>query len=330
MYLKADGVAGILEEPTVQRIIPGRNWRSLLFALKRRCEQLLTASLPEPASSLAAGLLFGSRQVFSDAFLEALRRTNTLHIIAVSGFNITILAEFFRRLFSFLSRRTTFVVSSIAITMFVMMIGAPPSAVRAGIMGVALLLGRVIGRRPYVPSLVLLTALLMALPNPFILRYDLGFQLSFLAFMGLVWLGPLFEKSLLMLPGAVRGLAASTLGATVATAPVLISMTKVVSLVGPFVNLLILPIIPLLMLLSGLTLAASIISLGLGSVVGLLLFLPSHYLTTVVERGAALPLASTHWAIGITVFAVTSLLITLFRRRHAFSYKKGVLKSLER
>jgi ComEC/Rec2-related protein len=317
-YLRGDGVVGIVNKPIIQTLKERpSSWRTLLYKLKAASEKRLQAIFQEPLSSLVTGLIFGGRQVFSPDFVEALKRTNTMHIIAVSGFNITILTEFVRRLLLFFPKRVAFLSTITIIAVFVLMIGAPSSAVRAGLMGVAMLLGSVIGRKVYLPSLILLVGLLMALPNPFVLRYDLGFQLSFLAFTGLVAISPLLEPRLYFIPQPIRGLAAATLGATLATSPLLIPMSGEVSLVGPFVNLLVLPLVPLVMILGLACLSVSWIYLAAGHVLGLILFLPGLFVIRAIEWGASLPFATANWLIGLFVFVISSLMVRIFRRKDA-------------
>lgn len=317
LFLKADGVVASLGAVKALDVSTPISIHAVLNHVKTASEAKLVQALTEPSASLATGLLFGSRQQFSDDFVDALKRTNTLHIVAVSGFNITILVEFIRRLLSSLPRKIVFALTSIAIVAFVLMIGAPASAVRAAIMGILLIFGNLIGRKPYAPSMIILTAILMALPNPYILRYDLGFQLSFLAFTGLIGLAPFLERKLTKITSPIRGLLAATLGASIATAPLLIHLNNTVSLIGPITNILILPLVPLIMLLGSLTLGVSLVSIDIARFVGLLLHLPSLWVTRVVEATASIPLASVHWVTGIGVVIALAFFWYLFRRRHA-------------
>lgn len=318
LFMRGDGVSVWLASPQIVETSSSTlSIRKILAELKIKSEQRLHAVLPEPSASLASGLLFGSRQYFTDDFYDALKRTNTLHIVAVSGFNITILAEFIRRFFIRMPRKISFIVSSLAIASFVAMIGAPASAVRAAIMGVILLFGRLIGRKPYTPSQIIFTALLMAIPNPYILRYDTGFQLSYLAFVGLVGLAPLLERYLGLLPKPVRGIGAATLGATLATLPILIPLSGTISLVGPIVNIVILPLVPLIMLLSGILLLVGFLSVGAANVLGLLMYLPSLFVVKTIEKASLLPFATSPWTLGIASMLLLAAILILLRKQHA-------------
>lgn len=321
-YLYGDGVSASLNLPMI--ISASENllsWRRVFSQIKLSVEQRLINALTEPSASLTTGLLFGSRQNFSDDFMDSLKRTNTMHIIAVSGFNITILTEFIRRILGFLSKKQVFITTSILVVAFVLMIGAPESAVRAGIMGIALLLGRLIGRRVYIPSLIVLTALLMALPNPYILRYNLGFQLSFLAFVGLVALGPFIESRLSFLPPIFREITGATVGATLAVMPILVSLSGgFVSLIGPLINLIILPLVPLIMLLGFIVLLASLTWSAVANSLGILIFLPSLFVVTVIEKASRVPLATVSWPVGLAVLALFLLLLIFSKKGRVYAH----------
>ena len=222
-----------------------------LFSFRSYMEQNIDRALPEPESSLLKGILLGDKKGLGTELTEVFRRTGLSHIVALSGFNISILVGLFLALgpYLLLSRRQLFFAISIAIVLFVIMTGASPSVVRAGIMGWIILLSYEARRLPDAINILLVVALAMVAVNPKILVWDVGWQLSFLATYAMIAIVPRLQyrfRDVAPLYG-IRDTSIVTVSAVIITAPLVVWQFGGISLMALPANILILPAIPLVM-----------------------------------------------------------------------------------
>lgn len=230
----------------------------------------LKTQLPEPMASLAAGILLGIKARMPREFYEALVKTGTLHIVAASGFNVMIVATLLMNIFGKIWKKGVAIAAGIGgIIFYVLIAGGSASVVRAGIMGSLTLMAYYWGRPAEAKWLLWVTAGLMLLVDPMMLT-DVGFQLSVVATIGLLYVEPwlevqiktqiakrktIMQNELTIQSGKwAREYLLPTLAATVATAPVIALHFGRVSVIGIAVNMLILPVVPLIMLLASLAL----------------------------------------------------------------------------
>jgi len=282
------------ELPTVLERGDAGAVRTVLHGFKDRLRRTAGALLPEPEASFLLGLLIGERQGLPPEMTDAFRQTGTSHILAVSGYNITRLVDIVFILCAAVAlrrRRAAFAVSAVIIA-FAAVVGGEASVVRAAFMGCTSLVSVLFARRYDGTIALLLAAALMLAANPFILRHDVGFQLSFAAVWGLHAFGRPLADRLSFLPEflGIRQLTGETLAATLATLPVILHVFGRLPLIGPLVNLLILPLVPWAM-------AAGAIALITGTVAGPAGMLPAwicalilRVIEGVVNYAAALPL----------------------------------------
>jgi len=149
------------------------------------------------------------------------------------------------------------------IGVFVIFVGGQASVVRAALFGIIGALAYTIGRKQSIGNALLVTAAAMVAINPWILRYDAGFQLSFLATLGLVYIEPLFERLRTGKFLFLKEIATATLAATIATLPLILYIFGRLSVVSLFANLLILPVVPWVMALGAVvTFVVAIVPLG--------------------------------------------------------------------
>lgn len=247
----------------------GNSVRAALYRFKGTMEERLNELFAEPYASLMAGLVLGSRRGIPEDLMEDFNTTGLTHIIAISGYNITLLVVAVGAVFGFLPRRWKVVCSCFFIVLFVMLVGAGAAVVRAGIMGGIGLLAVFFGRQYYVEIALFAAVFLMNLWNPKILLFDVGFQLSFLATCGLVWVSPRFEKYFLWLPEffLLRQSVLMTMSAQVFALPVIVMNFERLSLVAPLANAFVLPFIPLAMIFGFLALIFGGVFAFCGSVV---------------------------------------------------------------
>ncbi len=227
----------------------GNKLVQMLLGIKAQWLNAVARIIPEPSASLLGGVVVGAKQSLGAAWLEKFRDTGLVHIVVLSGYNLTIVAVFIVWMASRLSRGARFILGTLGIVCFALMTGAGPTVVRASIMAIFALLAQVL-TRPYVVLRGLaLAGFCMVLWNPYVLAFDPGFQLSFIATLGLVLGSPVLEPRLTLVPKffGLRTIVAATLATQIAVLPMLLYQIGEVSLVAPVVNLLVLPLVPLLM-----------------------------------------------------------------------------------
>ena len=269
---------------------------SILLSLKRKFVRSLEIALGEPHGALAAGLVVGEKSALGKDLLDDFRTVGLIHIVVLSGYNITIVADAIRRLLLFLPRMWGIVVGGMGILTFGILVGGGATVVRSCLMAVVALAGETI-RRDYSAFRALIFAgLIMIIHNPKILLNDPSFQLSFMATLGLIALSSPFEERLVFVTEkfGLRGIVASTVSTQIFVAPYILYMMGDLSIIGIVVNILVLPIIPLTMLMVFLTGVAGFFSVGLSSYLGYATHMLLTYELKVVEWFADVPLAAIH------------------------------------
>lgn len=221
-----------------------------LSNIKNGLENNIDNFISSPQSGILNAIIWGDEQGIPNDLKDKLNITGTRHIVAVSGMNITIIGGI---LFSFLIavgfwRRQAFFFSIIILILFILMIGAPASAVRAGIMAGLLIFAQIFGRVSRISRAVIFAGAAMLVQNSLLLKYDVGFQLSFAAVLGIIYLKPTFDRWFSKFPKnfGVKDILSMTLSAQFAAFPILIYNFGQISAISPFVNILIVSLLPLL------------------------------------------------------------------------------------
>lgn len=246
-------------------------------------------SLPEPHGSLAAGILLGASVQMPADFYASLISTGTVHVIAASGYNVSMVSLVFLSVFLKLFRRWAAVLAAVcSIVLYVLLAGSSPSVVRAGIMAI-LASGAYFWGRPADAKRLLWTATgIMLFSSPRLIS-DIGFQLSVAATAGLLYLEPALRgkgKGILVsyphVQTVLSDLFYPTLAASISTLPIIIWHFGRISIVSLPANMFVLPVIPLIMFLS-----ACLAVLGwlpaLAAVLSALLYVPLAYLVHVIS-----------------------------------------------
>ncbi len=209
------------------------------------------SSIPEPQASLGLGFLVGLRALLPDELLDQLQATGLTHIVAVSGYNVTVLIRITRRWFSRFSRFTSLAASFTLIGLFLLVTGGAASITRAAVVAVVALLAWYFGRKISPLALLLIGAAVTAGINPLFLWFDLGWWLSFLAFFGVLILAPAFEARFLKRKLNLIGRTLlETSSAQIAVLPLILTIFGQTSIIALIANMIILPLIPIAMLLS--------------------------------------------------------------------------------
>ena len=254
-YLAKDGIFAVMGFPNIDLIDKnqGNHFMSTLFYFKEKLKESLNKALPSPHSGILEALLFGEENNIPNDLKEKFNLTGTRHIAAVSGMNITIISAILLNILLALGfwRNQSFYLSIIILIGYIFMIGAPASGVRAGIMAILFLTAQYFGRLSSASRLMFFAATIMLTINPLLLKLDVGFQLSFLAVMGLIFLQPFFSGLLKKIPDnfQLRTSLATTLSAQIFVLPLLVYNFGQVSLISPLINILILPLIPFVTIL---------------------------------------------------------------------------------
>ncbi|MDA1208740.1 MAG: ComEC/Rec2 family competence protein [bacterium] len=239
---------------------------AFLFNTKSIFEHQINKLYPEPHASFMAGLLTGSRKGIPSNLMEDFNTTGLTHIIAISGYNITIIIVIITGALFWLPLKWRFLPAVFAIIAFTLFVGASAAVVRASIMGILGLIALQLGRLSHVRLTLLWTLFCMLIYNPKYLWYDAGFQLSFLAVIGLMELAPLLDKLFSWVPKTlgIREALQMTMAAQLSAVPLIIVLFGRLSLIAPIANMLVAPAIPLAMLFGFLATTVSFVSFPFG------------------------------------------------------------------
>ncbi len=255
-YLAKEGIYLVSYYPQIELLEKnqGNFFKEKLFALRRNFSKHIDYALKEPEASLAQGLLLGTQSKMPESVQKDFRLIGLSHIVALSGFNITIIAGFLIWIFATLTlkRNLSFWLAIAGITGFVVLTGAQASVVRAAVMGILVLVAQKSGRIYSIKTALVFAGAIMIWFNPMALRFDMGFQLSFLATLGLVYLAPRLERSAEKIPDFLKikeFYLIPTVSAQFAVLPLILYRFENFSLIAPLANILVLPVIPLAMLL---------------------------------------------------------------------------------
>lgn len=297
-YLRKDGIFYVMTYPKI-KIISHRNGnfiKSALFYVKDRFLNKMNLAIREPESSLMGGLILGEKSSFNEALRQSFVDTGTIHIVALSGYNVTIVAEWIMKIFSFSSLPKNFGIGAgiITILLFVLMTGGSSTAVRAGIMASLALFSRVIGRNYDVSRALIIAGVIMILINPFVLVFDVSFQLSFIATVAVIFFAPKIEKYFLWITPRfkLRDIISVTCAAYIFVLPFILYKMGNLSLVALPANALILPFIPFTMILGFLTGFAGILWYVLAVPLGLVSQFFLNYELSVISFFSNIPFAA--------------------------------------
>jgi competence protein ComEC len=261
-----------------------------LFKIKNAFVAAMNRAIPPPESDLSAGLLLGAKQSLGKEWLNEFARAGVSHVVVLSGYNITIVAESVIAFFAFLPATFSFLIGALAIILFTILAGGGASALRATIMVLVALLARQFGREYSAARAFGLAVVLMLLFNPLLLVFDASFQLSVLATIGIIFVSPFLESHLSHVPEkfGMREIVSATISTQLVVLPFLIYQTGILSLVALPVNILILATVPAAMFLGFLTGLVGLFSLWLSYLPAIFSYALLWYQLTVVHIGATL------------------------------------------
>jgi competence protein ComEC len=308
-YLEHQGIYTTMLYPQIDVLATGQGFPPLawIYSLRERLSQTLAQVLPEPQASLAQGIILGMRGNIPVDLNQDFTRSGTTHLLAISGFNIGIMAGIMLGVGLFLfGRRHYFYVwlALGAVWLYAIITGMNPPVLRSAIMASLFLVGEVLGRQR--SSMVALTfaAAVMVGISPYILG-DASFQLSFLAMAGLIFIYPVFnnlgrrvvaarlgeEGFLVSLANLTVATFSATLGAIIAVWPLIAYYFGLFSVVGPLATFLITLVFPVIIITGTLAAVLGLASLAVAQVFSWLAWPFLSYMIAVVS-GLATPSVS--------------------------------------
>jgi competence protein ComEC len=306
-YLARKDIHSLVQPTTTDQLATGQGspiW-SIIYGLRDRGAAVLNRVLPEPAAALANGMVLGIEGGIPGDLYDAYRTAGVAHVIVISGSNISLLAGVMAFLIARPLGRRRAVLPIIAVVLiYVLLVGAQPPAVRAGLMAVLLLIAVAVGRQNTAWVSLLAVAFFMTLLNPLTL-WDASFQLSFMATLGLIMFTPAmttalerwFERHSVRprVRKAIRipaGLLIATVAAQVLVTPLMLYYFGQLSLVSIPANLLVLPAQLPVMAGGMATLASGLVWEPIGRILAAIPWLFLTYTNAVVRVAASIPLAS--------------------------------------
>ncbi|MSR70767.1 ComEC family competence protein [Candidatus Kaiserbacteria bacterium] len=295
-YLRVRGVSAVMQRATLRLSTPaGFSILGTLFDLKHAFEKSLERSIPEPQVSLLEGILLGERGGLSAALLAAFVAVGLIHVVVLSGSNISVVSEGVFRMLGFLPRTWVYGVGGGVMVLFVLMTGGGAASVRALLMGLIAILARYLHRTVLALRILIAAAVAMLLWNPLLL-YDSGFVLSMLATFGLITLAPHIERRITLVPAwgrfNIRSIVATTLAVELCILPALLYYSGIFSLLSVPINALVLPFVPLVMFFGFVSGVAGLVHPLLSLIPALLTDVLLRLVLFVATLSAATPFAS--------------------------------------
>jgi competence protein ComEC len=255
-------------------------FRKTLIAFRHRLEDIFSQLLSEPQSSVLAGILLGTRATMPGDFFQSLKTTGTLHLIAASGYNLSVVAGVLISILVFvLPRKKALPIAFLGIFGYTFMAGASPSVVRAVIMASLTYLAQFLGREKEAVNGLLFSAGVMLLINPLIYS-DISFQLSFGATAGILFLIPILNKIDFFRTNLFGKEIGLTLAAQLGVLPIILYHFKSIGILSPLVNALVLPLVPYIMGFGGLLAFLGLISVNFARIISF----PTWVLLTIMVK----------------------------------------------
>lgn len=325
-YLAKDKIYSVMYYPEIKLIAQNQGSKiyQLILRFKNQLRESIDQTLPAPQSAILSAIFLGDQQKLSEGLKEKFNLTGTQHIMAISGMNMVIIAEIllFLALGLGLWRGQAFYFVLIFLFLYIIMVGAPASAIRAGIMAGLLLLAQKVGRLNSAHRAVIFAAVVMLALNPLLLKFDIGFQLSFMAVLGIIFLKPILDKKTesWLNPLKIKDILTMTFAAQLAVLPLLIFHFSQLSLISPLANLLIVPLVPLIMI-SGLVLGLfGLVWLPLAKIIAWPIWLLLTYTIKIVDWLSSIPLAAyefskVSWLILAAYYLVLAIIIWRIKLR---------------
>lgn len=314
-YLKKDGIKYILEVDEYEKI-GEESWpiRKSLFNFAEKLKTEISNFLPEPKASLLNAILLGDRDGIPGNIRDSFIRTGTIHIMALSGYNISVILDSVLRFGEItFGIKYSFIPAILASILFAIMVGGGASVVRATIMALTVLIAKRVGRTYDALRALSVAVFVMVLINPTILIFDLSFQLSALATLGLILIPERIEKYFKIIKKKfLRETVVATISAQIAVTPLLLIKTGSFSIISLPANVLIVPVLPIVMFLGGVIILFSILPI-VSFIPAFFANLLLSYLLFVVDILGNISFASVRTNLLINIILISFNLLIIYR-----------------
>ena len=319
-YLQKDRVYFVMYQPEMSLVATGRGnpLISALLSIKHAFMESIEKNISEPNASLVSAIVVGERHSVPQNILDMLRSVGIIHIVILSGYAITIVAESVRKFFSRFGFKTSIILASVSIILFALMTGASAMVVRASVMALFGFLSRALSRKHDVIRALAFTLFLMVLWNPMILVFDVSFQVSMIAVAGLIFISPIFERRIQK--SSVR----LDFVRTNSRLAVFLFVTGSFSLFSVPANILVLPVLPMTMLSGLLSGVVSFISPILAFPFSAIAYALTSYELFVAKIFSAIPFFSVSLPMPFWAVIIIYGCLIFFVRKYYFC-KKPVL-----
>jgi competence protein ComEC len=294
-YLARYGIYSLMYKPEVKLIgtREGNKFYTFILDIKNKFKQTINKILPEPQSSLLCALILGIKKGISSDLLDKFSQVGISHIIVISGMHMIIIVSILTKIFYNLAipRKISFVIITFIILLFIVITGFGPAAIRAGILAFLVLFAQIVSRKRDSIIALLFVAFAMLLLNPKLLKDDVGFQLSFLATAGILYISPILEPKIKRLWLPVKSALIMTLSAQIFVLPWVWYKFGGVSLFSPLANILVVSVVPFAMGFGFAAAFLGVIFIPLGQVIGFIAWVFLSYILCVAKFFSSLSFA---------------------------------------
>ena len=282
--------------------------------LRGKLISLFSRTLPSPASSLLLGIIFGIKEQMPKDFSDNLKTTGVFHVVAASGMNVTLIGGFISAFFAFfLKRQIAIALSILGIIFYAVLAGLEASIIRASIMGILVFSAQIMGRQSLAANGLILAGFTMLFLDPSLIS-DIGFQLSFTATAGILYIKPLLQKK----EGSASNVL-TTIAAQIGTLPILLANFGAYSIYSILVNGLVLWTVPILMVVGGVGALLGLTLEPLGQLLIYLCYPLLLYFESVInlfgKMGGTIAIQSFSWQLVGGYYCLLSSILLIFRKK---------------
>jgi competence protein ComEC len=295
MYLAVRGISYEISFADVDVVAHGGNpFVRAVLAIKAAYILGLRSVLPEPYAGLAAGITAGDKRSVGSDLSDVFQRVSLVHILVLSGYNITVVLGAFMGSLARFSRAPRLSIVLLVVLFFYVISGGAASAARAGAMAFAAVFAKLYGRQFIAARVLIAIVFVMVLWNPYVLVFDPGFQLSVLATLGLIFVSDQVVRYIRFVPEQLqlREIASATVATQITVLPYLLYQNGMLSIVALPANLLALIAVPTAMAFSGIAALAGMLFGTWGTLFALPAYVCLRYIVLVADFFASLPFAS--------------------------------------
>jgi competence protein ComEC len=329
-YLRKDGIFYTIHNPKIEILSYGHGnpVKRALFSFKEKFDTAISKAVPSPESIVLGGIILGERYAFSASLRQSFMDTGTIHIVTIGGYHVTLVAQWIMEILGFLPKYASIGAGIIGIFLYVIATGGAQTSIRAGIMATLALVASATGRMYTAGRALILAAVVMILINPFVLAYDVSFELSFMATIAIIFLSPLIMPYFEWIPWKwLRHIVAITSSMYVFALPFILYRMGNLSLVALPANILIVPLMPLTMIAGFVTGFAGLVSPVFAILPGKIASVLLYFQINAIGKLAHLPFA----AVAIQNFSLPIVLViySIFLWIFWKEYGKGKMQKVK-